>query len=137
MESLITFLATGSIVGTLSPFVQALLQRPTWSSNVKVGIAVAFSVVLGTVTAASSGQLDGLDWSSAGTWLGAVALVFATSQAAFVAWQKTGAFTAAEQVGAKTITPQATDIEIPSDDVTVKVAELEQRITALESQGQA
>ncbi|MCD7100441.1 hypothetical protein [Pseudoclavibacter sp. 13-3] len=121
------------VLGSLAPIVQALLQRPEWSSRAKVILAVVFSVVLGTVTAMTSGQLDGLDWSSAGTWLGAVALVFASSQAAFVAWQKTGAFTAAEQVGAKTIAPQATDVDVPDDSEAARLAELEQRIVELES----
>lgn len=120
------------VLGSLAPIVQALLQRPDWSSRVKVAVAVVFSVVLGTVAAVTSGQLDGVDWSSAGTWLGAVALVFASSQAAFVAWQKTGTFTAAEQVGAKAVTPVATGTETPADDVTAKVAELEARVGVLE-----
>lgn len=121
------------VLGSLAPIVQALLQRPEWSSHVKVVVAVVFSIVLGTVAAVTSGQLDGLDWSSAGAWLGAVALVFASSQASFVAWQKTGAFTAAEQVGAKIIAPQATDIEVPADSEAARLAVLEQRIAELES----
>jgi hypothetical protein len=120
------------VLGSLAPIVQALLQRPDWSSHVKVAVAVVFSIVLGTVAAVTSGQLDGVDWSSAGAWLGAVALVFASSQAAFVAWQKTGTFTAAEQVGAKAITPSVSDIETPADDVTAKVSELEARVGVLE-----
>lgn len=121
------------VLGSLAPIVQALLQRPEWSSRAKVILAVVFSVVLGTVAAVTSGQLDGLDWSSAGTWLGAVALVFASSQAAFVAWQKTGVFTAAEQVGTKIIAPQATDIEVPADGETARLAALEQRVAGLEA----
>lgn len=121
------------VLGSLAPIVQALLQRPEWPSRVKVTVAVVFSIVLGTVAAATSGQLDGVDWSSAGSWLGAVALVFASSQAAFVAWQKTGAFASAEQVGAKAVTPRESDIDVQADDVTVAVSELEKRIAALEA----
>lgn len=120
------------VLGSLAPIVQALLQRPDWSSRVKVTVAVVFSIVLGTVAAVTSGQLDGVDWSSAGAWLGAVALVFASSQAAFVAWEKTGVFASAEQVGAKPIVPSASDIETPAYDVTAKVSELEARVGVLE-----
>lgn len=130
METIIQLLATSGIVGSLQPWVQALVQQPHWSARTKAILQAAFAVVLGTLTALTSGDLTGLDWSSAGTWIAAVGIVFAASKISFETLSRTTALTPAEQLGAKA--PSATDIEIPADDVTVKVSELEARVAELE-----
>lgn len=132
METIVHLLATSGIVGSLQPWVQALVQQPHWSSRAKAILQAVFAVVLGSLTALTTGDLTGLDWSSTGTWIAAVGIVFAASKISFETLSRTTALTPAEQLGAKTITPAVTDIDIPADDVTVKIAALEARITALE-----
>ncbi|MFD3514924.1 hypothetical protein [Streptomyces sp. NPDC058657] len=53
--STIDSLTTGAQVGALLPLLTAIVQRPSWSAEVKKGVAVILALVAGVVTVAASG----------------------------------------------------------------------------------
>lgn len=70
--------ALAGIVGILAPLLTAVVQQPTWSTQVRRIVAVVIALVLGAATAAVGGQLgDG------STLLTALAAVLVASQATY------------------------------------------------------
>jgi hypothetical protein len=68
--------------GFLLPALVAVVNRCEWKPWVKGFVALLASVAVGTVTALLAGQFTGQ------TWIQAVAIVFAASQAAYHTWWK-------------------------------------------------
>lgn len=71
-----------AIVGFVLPALVAIINREPWTAWVKAVVALVVSVVGGTVTALLSGQFSG------STWLQAVGIAFASSQAFYHLWWK-------------------------------------------------
>lgn len=71
-----------ALVGILLPGLVAIINHENWKSWIKAIIALAASVVVGTVTALLSGGFSGA------TWVQAVGVVFVASQVAYHTWWK-------------------------------------------------
>jgi hypothetical protein len=54
-----------TIAGMITPFLVAFANRPTFSPFVRALIAIGASVVVGALTAAGEGQLNGVRWAVA------------------------------------------------------------------------
>ena len=63
LKSVIDLLAgnavlVGLLVGAITPAVTSVIQQPSWSKNVRIGVAGAVSVLVGFALAAADGQLN-------------------------------------------------------------------------------
>jgi alkylhydroperoxidase/carboxymuconolactone decarboxylase family protein YurZ len=92
-ETTLTQLA--ALVGTLSPFLTAIVQNPKWSSAQRSWIALAISVALGAATAVGANQFAGLGLTPLGI-LSSIAIVAASAQASFMLMKNTGVITKLE-----------------------------------------
>lgn len=66
------------LVGVLSPWIIAIVNRPHWSSNVRGAVAIVVSLALGLAVSAGSGVFD-----SGWQLLSTCATVLVTSQACY------------------------------------------------------
>lgn len=73
--------ALGVLIGILVPPVVDKVQRAEWPAWVKLLVALGTSIVIGTATAAATGEL-----ASTGDWWGVVTAVFVASQVAYRTW---------------------------------------------------
>jgi hypothetical protein len=71
-----------AVVGFFLPALVAIVNREEWKPWIKGAVALLASLVVGTVTALLSGGFTG------STWLQAMGVVFAASQAAYHLWWK-------------------------------------------------
>ncbi len=71
-----------ALVGLLLPGLVAIVNRESWKPWVKAVVAVAASVLVGTVTALLSGGFTGV------TWVQALVIVSVASQVAYHTWWK-------------------------------------------------
>jgi hypothetical protein len=71
--------ALSAIVGVASPWVIAFVQQPQWSTRVRKLVAVAASVVLGTLTSIATGSFADGPVSIGG----AIAIVLVASQSTY------------------------------------------------------
>lgn len=72
------FLALWGIVGgVITTHAAALVNQPRWAAWAKTLTSVGIALVVGLVTAASAGRLNGVDWLTAAT------AVFAAAQLAY------------------------------------------------------
>lgn len=74
-------------VGFILPVLVAIINREPWASWIKAVIALATSVLGGTITALLAGQFTG------SSWLQAVGVAFAASQVFYMAWWKKSGIT--------------------------------------------
>lgn len=54
-----------SLAGLITPFIVALINRPSFSPFVRALVTIAASVGIGALTAAGEGQLNGVRWATA------------------------------------------------------------------------
>lgn len=88
----------GLFAGLLLPGLISVVQQPHWSKHKRVAIAIAASVVLGTIAVIVSGQVDLgqlLDftnvWTALSIWLTTIGAVLTASQTAYESlWQPSG-----------------------------------------------
>jgi len=71
-----------ALVGLFVPALIAFVNRSDWKDWIKALVALASSILVGTVTALLGGQFTGSNWVTA------VGIVFATSQVAYLTWWK-------------------------------------------------
>lgn len=91
----------GLLVGVITPPITAVIQRPTWSKNTRIVVAGAASVVLGFITAATTGAL-----TDPGNLFAVIAAVAVAAEATYEKlWQPSGAAGAIE----KATSPKTTD----------------------------
>jgi hypothetical protein len=67
----------GTIGGVITTHAAAIINQPRWPAWAKTIVPLAIALVVGLITAAASGRLDGVDWLSAAT------AVFAAAQLAY------------------------------------------------------
>jgi hypothetical protein len=88
----------GLVAGLLLPGLISIVQQPHWSRPKRVAVAVAASVVLGTIAVFVSGQVDIgqlLDfsnvWAALSIWLTTIGAVLTAAQTAYESlWQPSG-----------------------------------------------
>jgi hypothetical protein len=104
-----------AVIGLFSPFLIALIQRPTWSSKTRAWVTVVVSVVLGIGAAITSGQLANVELSPLGIMM-SVGLVVAASQASYQTLKKTEIVAALENA----TSPKPTEPVAPVQDTPVQ-----------------
>ncbi|MGA5135159.1 hypothetical protein ACPCTO_35815 [Streptomyces olivoreticuli] len=74
-------ISTGAQVGALLPLLTAVVQRPTWSAEVKKAVAVVVALVAGVITVAGAGGWD--QFQQGGLTFATIAAVLAASQTTY------------------------------------------------------
>ena len=69
-------------VGFLLPALISVVNHEMWPAWLKAVIALASSIVAGTVTAVLGGQFNGVNWMTA------IGIIFAVSQGSYHTWWK-------------------------------------------------
>lgn len=70
--------AWSALLGLFTPYLVALVNQPSWPRQVRTGVAIAVSVVVGVATSAANGT-----FTHPLSTFGSVAIVLAASQAAY------------------------------------------------------
>ncbi|HEX8008216.1 MAG TPA: hypothetical protein VF482_17515 [Trebonia sp.] len=78
--ALVQALGGAAAIGTVMPLLVAVVIRSHWPSEIKATIAVAASLVAGTVSAYLAGQLTGLPWAAS------VVVALVASQQTYSRW---------------------------------------------------
>jgi len=103
MLALVNALGDSAVIGTVMPLLVALVVRSHWAGWLKAAVAVAASLLAGTLGAWAAGQLAGLPWALA------VIAALAASQAAYRSWwHATGIAQCLEQISS----PKVIDGEV-------------------------
>jgi len=71
-----------AVVGFVLPALVAIINREPWAPWIKGLVALATSILVGTITALLAGQFTGA------TWFQAIVITFAASQVAYHTWWK-------------------------------------------------
>lgn len=71
-----------AVIGFFLPALVSVINREEWKSWVKAVVALASSVVVGTITALLGGAFTGVNWATA------IGIVFAASAASYKLWWK-------------------------------------------------
>lgn len=83
----------GLLVGAITPLLTSLIQQPKWSKNLRIGVSVAVSVVIGFLIAAADGKLD-----NAGDLFSVVIAVIVAAEAFYQkVWKASGVAGAVEK----------------------------------------
>ncbi|MFF0754421.1 hypothetical protein [Streptomyces sp. NPDC004267] len=97
MSSTLQLIGTGSAVGSLTPLLTAVVQRPEWSVRAKKIVAVVMALLAGVVTVAYEGGVE--QFQHGVPAFATIAAVIAVSQSAHdLIWKPTGFAPAIESI---------------------------------------